>query len=892
MMAPAAMMASAVAFADDGRGTAGAFVHDDARDENARAAKAENARKGAEDVPERVHFDASLLMSGADGAPVDTTQFERPDTVAPGRYQVDVLVNGQWRGVEEIEFRRIAGSEGAQPCYDRQLLTRAGIDLDKSARGQDGGTTPNQLPEGLVCEALDGFVPGASATFDNAEQKLYLTVPQYFMRLRMSTAYVDPSSWTSGVTAAMLNYNANLFSTQTQGQNLTRFYTGLNMGLNVGALRVRHNGNFTWSPHGGSRYQRGYVYGQTDVPAWRAQVLAGESATSGELFDAVSFRGVQIASDDRMLPDTQRYYTPVVRGTANSNAKVSVYQRGYLIYETTVAPGPFAIDDLQAASYGGDLNVTVTEASGEVRSFVVPFATTVQLLRPGVTRFSAMAGQAIDTGLDSGSQYVGQFTLQRGLNNVVTGYGGGAFTGNYQSVLMGAALNTEIGGFAADVTYARTSTMRGDRLNGSSIRVSYSRNLPNSGTNFSLLAYRYSTKGYLGLRDALLLNSMVERGIPADALARMRNRLDVNISQQLGQTGSLYINGSALSFWNQGGQTLSFTVGYSTQWRNMSFSASVQRVRNAVPGTTQFVGGGSSTLASLNVSIPLGRDMRRTPMFNSLATHDSNGGTHVTTGLSGRFGESGNGGYTLSGTYDGNGRTASGSGGLNYRLPAVSLGGNVGFGRGYQQASATAMGGIVLHPGGVTAGPTLGETVGIVEARDARGAAVVNSSARVNRYGYAVVPSLIPYQLNNVDLDPKGMPDNVELKTASRSVAPRAGSVVMLSYDTLKARPLLIDSHTPDGAPLPFAARAVDVASGSTIGAVGQGSRLFIRSQSDVGQVRVEWGGKRNQQCVIDYAVPRDRLLDASYVTLIRACLPLAPLSEAGVPSIAHEEAR
>ncbi|MCH7888825.1 MAG: fimbria/pilus outer membrane usher protein, partial [Proteobacteria bacterium] len=292
---------------------------------------------------------------------------------------------------------------------------------------------------------------------------------------------------------------------------------------------VRHNGNFTWSQRGGARYQRGYVYAQTDLPDWHAQLLAGESSTSGMLFDAVSFRGVQIASDDRMLPDEQRYYAPVVRGVAQSNAKVAIYQRGYLVHETTVAPGPFAIDNLQAMSYGGDLNVTVTEASGETRSFVVPFATTVQLLRPGSTRFSAMAGRAIDLGGNVGTQYVGQFTVQRGVSNAVTAYGGAAFASRYQSVLMGVGLNTSIGGFAADITIARTQPSGSERLTGSSVRVSYSKNLPNSGTNFSLLAYRYSTKGYLGLRDALLLNGQSNQGTDAASFARLRNRVDLNV---------------------------------------------------------------------------------------------------------------------------------------------------------------------------------------------------------------------------------------------------------------------------------------------------------------------------------------------------------------------------
>ncbi len=845
--------------------------------------------ESAPSTGDAIRFDASMLMHGSGATPIDTTPYERQNVLTEGQRRVDIVVNGQWRGVEEVSFRR-AGDGRVRPCYDRAMLQRSGVDLARSERGQDRDAPPDPLPDGLTCEPVSRYVPGAELSFDQDEQKLYLVVPQFYMRLASRSNFVDPSTWTNGVPAAVLNYNANAFTTRSSGYEFAQLYTGLTMGANAGPFRIRHTGNFTWSQRGVVRYQRGNVYAQTDLPAWRAQLRVGESSTSGDLFDAVSFRGVQISSDDRMLPDTLRYYAPVVRGVAQSNARVTIHQRGYLVHETTVAPGPFEIDDLQAMSYGGDLNVTVTEANGDTHSFTVPFATTVQLLRPGVTRFSAMAGRAIDFGSGGGTQYVGQFTVQRGINNLVTAYGGGAFTEHYQSVLMGVAFNTPVGGIATDVTVARVQPPGGERMNGSSIRVSYSKNLPNSGTNFSLLAYRYSTKGYLGLSDALQLAGRAAQGLSTDAFPRLRNRVDVNISQQFGRGGNIYLNGSSLSYWAGRGQTLSFTLGYSKQWRDVTMTASVQRVRNMSAGMSSFGRPAGNTLASVSVSIPLDRNARRAPTFNTLVTHDSSAGTSTMAGLSGRFGEQGNGSYSLSGTYDGSNRASSGSFGAGYRLPAVSLAGNFGMGSGYQQASLSASGGLVVHPGGVTPGPTLGETVGVVRAPDARGASVGNTDARVDRFGYAVIPSLVPYQLNRVDIDPKDIPDDVEMTTVSRSVAPRAGAVVMLSYDTLKARALLIDATTEDGRPLPFAARALDARTGAPLGAVGQGSRLFVRSGAHDGQIRVEWGTRADQRCTIDYAVPAEQRAGTGYVTLTRVCrspskmLPQAAATSVGRP--------
>ncbi|WP_425502789.1 fimbria/pilus outer membrane usher protein [Pseudomonas spelaei] len=840
------------------------------------------------DSEKHIVFDPQMLNQGEGSTLIDITRFERPDIIAPGKYRIDLLVNGLWRGTEEVEFKTVAGQDSAQFCYDRALLLRAGIDLLRSADGQGSGRKRAAVSQRQTCTSLDRYVPGALVKFDVAQQKLYIVVAQYYLQSAASSTYVDPQAWDSGVTAALLNYNSNLFSSKSTGASYTSGYTGLNMGLNLGAWRLRHNGTASWSSLAGSQYQRGYTYAQSDLTAWNSQLLLGENSTNGDLFDAVSFRGVQLFSDDRMLPDTQRYYAPVVRGTASSNARVSVYQRGYLVYETTVAPGPFEIGDLQAASFGGDLQVTVTEANGEARSFTVPFATTVQLLRPGATRYSATVGQVTDLGLNQSKQFVAQGTLQRGLDNRFTGYGGFALTGDYRSGLFGTAVNTAIGGFAVDLTLASTDLPDGQDLQGSSARLSFSKNLPNTGTHFSLLTYRYSTGGYLGLRDAVALHDLMRTEAPrADSFARLRSRLDANISQRLGgDSGSIYLNGSSIEYWNQPGKTLNFSVGYSNQWFGNSYSITAQRTQGLSGGTLNG-GAGGNTMLTLNLSIPLGRETRGAPVMNGFVSHDDFSGTRLSSGVSGTMDAAGNAAYAVSMSGDDQTPGATSNASLNYRLPQVSLGASLSQGRDYRQGSIGASGGVVMHEGGLTFSQPLGETVGLVHVPRAKGAYVGYAGSSVDGNGYAIVPSLMPYQLNNIDIDPAGMPDDIELQLSSRSVAPRAGAVVKLDYPTRKSRPFLIDSRLSNGDPLPFAAMALDSESGLPVGAVGQGSRLVVRSDKDAGSIRVEWGRERSQQCLIDYVLPvKEAGYQNGYTVLTLIC---RALSVSGLEPVAKD---
>ncbi|WP_409285336.1 FimD/PapC C-terminal domain-containing protein, partial [Pseudomonas protegens] len=71
-----------------------------------------------------------------------------------------------------------------------------------------------------------------------------------------------------------------------------------------------------------------------------------------------------------------------------------------------------------------------------------------------------------------------------------------------------------------------------------------------------------------------------------------------------------------------------------------------------------------------------------------------------------------------------------------------------------------------------------------------------------------------------------------------------------------KAWACRLDGRKAGGSPLPFAASALDADSGEELGAVGQGSRLVLRSEKDRGRIRVQWGDAPAEQCLIDYVLP------------------------------------
>lgn len=112
---------------------------------------------------------------------------------------------------------------------------------------------------------------------------------------------------------------------------------GANLGANLASWQFRHNGQWKWqSQSNNSSYTSTNTYIQKAFPDIHGVVTLGDYFTNSDFIDSLPYRGMNISSDDRMLPNSMLGYAPRVRGYAKTNAKVEIRQQGNLIYQTTV----------------------------------------------------------------------------------------------------------------------------------------------------------------------------------------------------------------------------------------------------------------------------------------------------------------------------------------------------------------------------------------------------------------------------------------------------------------------------------------------------------------------------------------------------------------------------
>lgn len=799
----------------------------------------------------KVEFNPDLLFGMSD-AGVDLSRFERGD-VLPGTYNADISVNGKIVGRQDI-VARVADDDEVRICFDAALFDLMGLDTqrldaERTSAGDDG-TTILPLPADASCERLAAFIPGATSEFDVGEQVLLISIPQIYLA-RNRRGWVDPSQWDQGITAAKLGYSISHDRYTNGGRQSQSSSMTLDAGLNLGQWRLRHSGYLHHGDDQGLNYSAGRSYLQRSLPALGAQLTVGETSTSGDMLQGVNYRGVNITTDARMLPDSANNFAPVVRGVAQTNARVTIRQRGFVIHETSVAPGPFEIDDLQIYGASGDIEVEVTEADGRVERFVVPFTAMPQLLRPGQQRYSITAGELRDDRFVQKPQFI-EATLRKGLSNQFTGYGAVTAASGYTGLVLGGAWSTPVGAFSGDITFSDARIPGADggieRRRGQSYRVAYNKALFDDNTNITMAAYRYSTSDFLTLADTMRLRGTASQESGYDIVGRQRSRLDLTVNQRLQDgKGQLTFTGSASDYWDQNRRQTSFSLAYGSRIGRASYSISARRTLESSLFSSSVAKASNSVY--LSVSVPLGVPSNA-PRLDVNASRDSSGRSTQGVGIGGSIGDGWQGSYNASLNRDGD-RTSYGVS-ANYQLPAAYVNGSYNRSAQSTRLSLGASGGLVIHGGGLTLAQRLGETVGLLHVPGAAGAKVDSATGvKTDSRGYAVVPHLNPFRRNELGVDPSELSLDVELSAGSVSAVPNAGAVVKMVLPTAVGRNALIEARLPDGTALPFGTDVLN-AQGEVVGVVGQGSRLWVRGLDEQGELFVAHDAGR-AQCRIAY---------------------------------------
>ncbi|MFR9704726.1 fimbria/pilus outer membrane usher protein [Aeromonas sanarellii] len=799
---------------------------------------------------EFTEFEADFLhLQGSNK--VDLSRFSYGANVLPGTHTVSIYVNGDEISSEAIEFK-VNEQEKVLPCLKADLVKSINLNYERLT-----AEMRTNLDNSSECIDLQSIIPDSKVDFDSSMQRLVIEIPQAFVN-GLARGAVSSELWDEGVPAFLFGYHVNGYrSKYGNGQANSSVYASINSGLNIGGWYFRHNGSYI-QQNGGHEYQAINTYVQHDVDSIRGRAVFGEFSTTGQLFNSVPFTGVQLYSDENMLPSSRRGYAPEIRGVAKTNAKVTIKQQDVVIYETTVTPGAFLINDLYPTGYGGDLDVTIMEADGTSQRYSMPYSSVAQLLRPGAYKYSLTAGSIRDSGI-AGRYPIYEATWQHGLSNMFTGAIGLQLSEHYYAGQLGLAVGTKWGAFGVDVTHSESEFKDNtkERVSGQSYRVNYSKLIPDTNSNITLAAYRFSSSGYMDLMSATRAHDSEDYDYTNTP--RSKNRYSLSISQGLPeQWGSLYANASSENYWNaKEGYTTQYQLGYSNTFKKLSYGVNVSRTFSAH--------GENSTGVYLNLSYPLGFEgSKHAPTLSINHHQNSQGDSGEQLMLSGILGEENQYSYNLSASRGEHSETTVNAQG-RWNNAVAMIDGSFSASKSYQSASLGMSGAMVVHEGGATMTPYHSDSYALIEAKGAAGARVSGyAGAKVDSSGYALFPSPTPYQMNHVGIDPEGASFDVEFDSTAKKVVPRAGAVVKTTFKTNHGMPVLITAKYA-GEPVPFGADVFDE-DNNNVGMVTQNGGIYARLSHQSGVLMIKWGDDVNSRCQVNYNLqPTGKNSDLQY---------------------------
>ncbi len=794
---------------------------------------------------------------------IDLSQFSRSGYIMPGTYGMVVHVNKNDLQEQQISFYAPEGDpNGSRACLSPALVEQLGFKpgVLKDLTWWHEGECLNE-----------SSVKGMDVRGDLPTSSLYLSVPQAYLEYSDEN-WDPPSRWDEGIPGLLFDYNVNARS-QHQQRDGSRGYSlsgNGTAGANLGVWRLRADWQANLDHQTGSGqstqkqldWSRYYAY--RAVPALRSKLTLGENYLDSGMFDSFRFTGMSLVSDESMLPPNLRGYAPEVVGIAKTNAKVTISQQGRVLSETTVAAGPFRIQDINDA-VTGELNVRVEEQDGEVQEFVVNTANIPYLTRPGSVRFKLATGKPSDWQHHSRGPLFGTGEFSWGVSNGWSLYGGVLAGGDYNALSLGIGRDLMVfGALSFDATQSRAQLPQEEgTLSGGSYRLSYSKSFDEYDSQVTFAGYRFSEQDFMSMSeylDARYYGTRTGNGKEMYTITFNKHFRDWGLSSYLNYSHETYWDRPANDRYNL---TLSryFDVG---RFRNLSLSLSAYR--NEYNGT-------KDDGAYLSLSMPWGDNA--TVSYN--ATVNRNDTTHQ-VGYSDRIDEHNNyqlrvgssrSGMNVNGYYNHEGDRARMSANASYqenRYSAVGMSMQGGM-------TMTASGG-ALHRSGMPGGTRMLIDTQGVEDVPVRG---YGSTTNTNVWGKAVIGDVNSYYRNKASIDVNKLGDNAEATKSVVQATLTEGAIGYRQFDVIAGEKAMAVIKLVDGSQPPFGATVMNARRQET-GIVNDGGSVYLSGINAGDAMTVHWNGGAQCEVRMPTPLPVDMLMN----TLLLPCHPLGASSEPG----------
>jgi outer membrane usher protein len=481
-------------------------------------------------------------------------------------------------------------------------------------------------------------------------------------------------------------------------------------------------------------------------------------------------------------------------GEAIVPSTVDVFVNGQPVASEQVQPGPFQIDGVPALNGAGQMQVVVTDALGRQQVLSQPYYSGRSLLRQGLSEYSLEAGKVRRNYARRSNDYgnvVGAATYRHGITDQLTAEAhaeaeasGAAATGIDTALQVGT-----LGIVTATAAASGDGNGRGWLAGGG---------FEHNGPRFSLFARSlYASENFTQLGDDALLD-------------RPRSRSFGGLGFNLLGFGNLQLAYGRQTHWTTP-SVATIGLGYSLGlgafgFLNLfaSYSDSTDTRKDLFLTWTMPLGDRRSVSASLRKDLVRGETGSD---FEAVATVQQN--LPVGTGSGYVATVSSENQYNFGYAYQGQAGTAA----VDYARSGGQDGVRVG-----------GTGGVAITGVGAMPSRRIDQSFAMVQVADYPGIEVFVDNQPVGRTdekGRVMLDNLLPYQANEVSVDPAALPMDATISTRSIAVTPAYRSGMAVQFPVSRADALTLRLLQADRTPVPAGAEVTVDGSGFPVGLNG-----------------------------------------------------------------------
>jgi outer membrane usher protein len=644
-----------------------------------------------------------------------------------------------------------------------------------------GFTLPASTPDPIQLNSL----PGVQVDYDASHQAATIRAPLRMLQLETTVLNTPGNSRPrpSASPGIVLNYDVYGTEGQHDTSSLSAFteLRAFNSGgvFSTTALSQLTRSNNEWQ----DRSVRLDTNWSTSFPDSLLTLRIGDTLTDALSWSrSTRIAGVQLGTNFALQPYLITAPLPAFLGSATLPSNVQLYVDGVEQYNGRVPAGPFQLNTIPNINGAGNAQVVLTDALGRATTLNFSLYDEHQLLKQGLSDWSAELGFVRENyGLSSftyGHDPVGSGTWRYGVSDSFTvethaeatrglgnaGGGGAWLLGTAGGIVSASLARSEHAGRSGSL-YALGYSWRDNRF------------------NFSVSGIR--TRG--DYSDAATLYGPPPPSISAQAIAGYS-------TAYWGSFGVSYLH---LRYPQQDATRYGSAYWYRSLGRALSLNLNFNQNLNKASDRSVYL---IATLAldhNITVSGSVQRDGHRTGFaLDASQSPPSQGGFSWRAAV--RQGGDQNGGQAE----------------LDYlgRYGQVGIGVNAVGDTRYGYMDAT--GAVVLMGGDVFATRYINSGFAVISTGGVANVPVKlenNPIGTTNRNGLLLVSPLNAYQDNHLSIDPMGLPAEVRIDHVMALTTPtdRAGTLVRFAITSVKAA--LVTLHDASGQPLPVGSR-VDLA--------------------------------------------------------------------------------